>query len=56
MPESEHGSADAIYVYLKWRVEHDLQSDSADTSPSFTEWGIMTADVKTAYPGCSAAA
>ena len=56
MPGSEHGSADAIYVYLKRWVEQDLQSDSADTSPSVTEWGIMTAGVKAAYPGCSAAA
>ena len=49
--ESEHESTDAIYLYLKRRVEHDLQIDSAIRFPSLTEWQIMTTDVKAAYPG-----
>ena len=51
IPESEHGSTDAIYLYLKRRVEQELQIDSADQFPSFSEWETVTADVKAAFPG-----
>ena len=51
MPESDDASTDAIYLYLKRRAEHDLQIDASAQFPSFSEWEIVTTDVKAAYPG-----
>ena len=56
MPAFESASTEAIYLYLKRRVDQVLQTASTGQFasfqfPSFNEWEILTTEIMAVYPG-----